>query len=292
MLSGIAVSGQAAAVTSMRSVFLKEGRERPVLRGHPWIFSGAIERVAEDSDEAGLADVFDAAGRWLARGLFSPKSQIRVRVLTASDEAIDHAFFAGRLARASAWRKALLAPATDAYRLINGEGDFLPGLVVDRYGDFLVCQFVSAAMDGLKGLVVDALAELFGARGIYERSEGGARAEEGLEPSVGLLAGEEPPAALRIEEHGLGFLVDIREGQKTGFFLDQRDHRLLLRELAHDRSVLNCFAYTGAFALSALKGGAREVVSVESSRAALDLARSSAELNGLSAPAENFIQTI
>lgn len=264
----------------MQRVFLKKGREGPVLRGHPWIFSGAIER-SEDPATAAVTDVLDSRGRWLARGLYNPKSQIRVRLLTWKEEGIDQAFFDRRLSSAAALREPLRS-VTNAYRLVNGEGDLLPGLVADRYGDFLVCQFITAGMDHLKGTVVDSLSSLFGPRGIYERSEGGVRVEEGLPAAVGILSGEEPPETIPIEENGLKFLVDVKGGQKTGFFLDQRDSRLLVSSVARGKTVLNCFAYTGAFAAYALKGGAKRVVSVESSKPALDLAKGVFELNGLS----------
>ena len=266
----------------MQRVFLKKGRERPVLHGHPWIFSGAIEKVEAEPESAGLADVFDHNREWIARGLYNPKSQIRVRILTWEKEEIDLSFFSRRLSRAAALRERFLSPSIDSYRLVNGEGDFLPGLVVDRYGDFLVCQFFTAGMDRLKAIVVDALASLFKPRGIYDRSEGGVRDEEELPPSVGVLAGEEPPELVTIEENGIRFLVDIRKGQKTGFFLDQRENRALLASLAPDMTVLNCFAYTGGFAAYALKAGAKRVVSVETSRPALDLAKQSFDRNGLS----------
>ena len=265
----------------MQKAFLKKGRERPVVQGHPWIFSGAIAKVEGDSEVAGVTDVLDHSGTWLARGLYNPKSQIRVRLLTWKDEEIDRSFFHRRLSQAATLRERLRS-VTTAYRLVNGEGDFLPGLVVDRYGDFLVCQFITAGMDHLKGIVIDALSSLFSVRGIYERSEGGVREEEGLPPSVGVLSGEEPPGLIQIEENGLRFLVDVRRGQKTGFFLDQRDNRLLVSTVARDKTVLNCFAYTGAFAAYALKGGAKRVVSVDSSRAALDLAKEIFALNGFS----------
>ncbi|MBI2988057.1 MAG: class I SAM-dependent rRNA methyltransferase [Deltaproteobacteria bacterium] len=261
---------------------MKKGRERPVLNGHPWIFSGAIERVEDDSDSAGITDVLDSEGRWLARGIYSPRSQIRVRLLTWQDETIDQLFFTRRLSQAAALREEHLASTCNAYRLVNGDGDFLPGLVVDRYGDFFVVQFFTAGMDSLRGLVVDSLSALFPFRGIYERSEGGVREEEGLAPASGVLQGEEPPELTEIEEHRLKFLVDIRKGQKTGFFLDQRENRLLLYSLARDKTVLNCFAYTGAFAAYALRGGAKQVISVESSRPAVELARQNFALNGLS----------
>jgi len=274
----------------MQKVFLKKGREGPIIKGHPWIFSGAIEKTEHESESAAVADVFDSRGNWLARGLYNPKSQIRVRILAWEKEEIDQRFFTRRLSQAAELRSKHLSPSTDSYRLVNGEGDFLPGLVVDRYGDFLVCQFFTAGIDQLKGAVVNALSELFKPRGIYERSEGGVREEEELPPSVGVLAGEEPPELSRIEENGIYFLVDVRKGQKTGFFLDQRDNRSLLSSLARDMTVLNCFAYSGAFAAYALKAGAKRVVSVESSRPALDLARQNFELNGLSVAERDLVK--
>ena len=274
---------------SMQKVFLKKGRERPIVQGHPWIFSGAIERVEGDLNSAGVTDVLDSQGNWLARGLYNPKSQIRVRLLTWKDEEIDQTFFRRRLSQAATVRERL-PTLTNAYRLVNGEGDFLPGLVIDRYNDFLVCQFITAGMDHLKGIVVDSLSSLFSAQGIYERSEGGVREEEGLLPAVGVLAGEEPPQLIPIEENQLRFLVDVRSGQKTGFFLDQRDNRLLLSTLSQDKTVLNCFAYTGAFAAYSLRGGAKRVVSVESSRPALDLAKEIFDLNGFSPSASDLIR--
>lgn len=267
----------------MISLFLKPGRERPVLSGHPWIFSGAIEKTEGDPEAAGVADVRDRRGNWLARGLYNPKSQIRVRLLTWEKETIDQSFFSRRLSQALAIRKAYLPSSTNAYRVVNGEGDFLPGVIVDRYGEFLVCQFFTAGNDAFKEAILASLAALIPAKGIFERSEGRVRGEEGLEPALGVLAGEAPPESIEIKENGLRFLVDVRRGQKTGFFLDQRDNRSLLNSVARDRRILNCFAYTGAFSVYALGGGAKEVVSLESSRPALDLARQNLELNGMPA---------
>ena len=269
----------------MPNVFLKKGREGPILRGHPWIFSGAIERTDGDSASGPFTDVFDSRGNWLARGLYNPKSQIRVRVLTWEKEEIDSSFFSRRLSQAAALRAGLLPSSTDGYRLVNGEGDFLPGLVIDRYADFFVCQFYTAGIDGLKSVVADALSALFKPKGVYERSEGGVRDEEELPPSVGVLAGEEPPELIEMTENGLKFLVDVRAGQKTGFFLDQRDNRALLSLLTREMRVLNCFGYSGAFAAYALQGGARQVISVDTSRAALELAQQTFDLNGFSTAA-------
>ena len=264
----------------MLRIILKKGREVPVLRGHPWIFSGAIDQTEGNADAAGIADVFDCERNWIARGLFSPKSQIRIRILTWQKEEIDGDFFSRRISRALSIRESILSGVTNAYRVLNGEGDFLPGLIVDRYSEFLVCQIFTAGMDGFKPLIVDALSNLLAAKGIFEKSEGRVRDEEGIEPSVGVLAGEPPPELIAIEENGFKFVVDVRRGQKTGFFLDQRDSRAMLSTIARDKTILNCFSYSGAFSIYALGGGAKEVVSLDSSRPALELAERNLILNG------------
>jgi 23S rRNA (cytosine1962-C5)-methyltransferase len=264
----------------MIQVFLKKGRETPVLRGHPWIFSGAVEKVEDDRD-IGVADVCDHQRNWLARGLYNIKSQIRVRILTWDKEPIDRDFFSRRLTQASSLRQKYLSATTNAYRIINGEGDFLPGLIVDRYGDFLVCQFFTAGIDSFKDEILASLSSLASVKGVFERSDGKVREEEGLSPSVGTLAGEAPPDLVTIEENGFKFLVDVRRGQKTGFFLDQRDNRNLLSTFTAGRTVLNCFSYSGAFSVYAFGGGAKEVISLDSSRPALELAEHNLALNGI-----------
>jgi 23S rRNA (cytosine1962-C5)-methyltransferase len=263
---------------AMLKVYLRQGRDRPVWNGHPWIFSGAIEVIEGNPGAAGIADVFDSEKRWIARGLFSPGSQIRVRVLTRQKEEIDRDFFSRRLFQALAIREKL-GEVTNAYRIVNGEGDFLPGLIVDRYNEFLVCQFFTAGMDYFKPLIIDSLSSLLTVKGIFEKSEGRVRDEEGIEPSVGVLAGEAPPESIAIEENGLKFLVDVRRGQKTGFFLDHRDNRVFLSTIAREKKVLNCFAYSGAFSVYALGGGAIEIVTLDSSRPALELAERNLALN-------------
>ena len=271
----------------MQHIYLKQGRERPVLHGHPWIFSGAVESIEGSPDKAGVADVFDAKKNWIARGLYNPKSQIRVRVLTFQQETIDADFFARRFQQAFALRQRHLSASTNAYRVVNGEGDFLPGLIVDRYDDFLVCQFFTAGMALFKDDIVEALSGCGAFKGIFERSEGRVGGEEGLEPSVGVLRGEAPPQTIVIEENDYKFLVDIRRGQKTGFFLDQRDNRVFVSKVARERTVLNCFSFSGAFSVYALGAGAKEVVSLDSSMPALELAEKNLELNGFAdAPGE------
>jgi len=264
----------------MLSIYLKAGRERPVLNGHPWIFSGAVERVEGGGRTTELVDVYDHKKTWLARGFYNPKSQIRARLLTWRKEDIDGEFFSRRLAHALAFRGAHLPPSTTAYRIINGEGDFLPGVTVDRYGGFLVCQIFSAGMALFKNDIVDYLSRIDSIEGVFERSEGRIGDEEGLEPCVVVLSGAAPPDVIPIQENAFKFLVDVRRGQKTGFFLDQRDNRAFVCAIARKKMVLNCFAYSGAFSVYAFAGGAREVVTLDSSLPALEFAEESLRLNG------------
>ena len=264
----------------MLSIYLKAGRERPVLNGHPWVFSGAIERVEGNGKSPEVVDVYDHKKTWLARGFYNPKSQIRARLLTWRKEEIDRSFFSRRLSSALAFRRAHLPSSTTAYRIINGEGDFLPGLTIDRYGGFLVCQIFSAGMALFKDAIVDYLSSLDSIEGVFERSEGRIGDEEGLEACVGVLSGAAPPDLISIQESTFKFLVDLRRGQKTGFFLDQRDNRAFVSTIARDKTVLNCFAYSGAFSVYAYGGGAREVVTLDSSLPALELAEKSLQLNG------------
>jgi 23S rRNA (cytosine1962-C5)-methyltransferase len=264
----------------VQTVYLKHGRERPVLGGHPWIFSGAVERVEGDMESVGIADVCDSKKHWLARGFYNPKSQIRVRLLTWQKEEIDRDFLDRRLRHALAARQIHLSGSTNAYRIVNGEGDFLPGLIVDRYEDFIVCQFLTAGMAQFKSTVAEVLSELLAPRGIFERSEGRVGGEEGLPPAAGLLSGTAPPENIEVEENGRKFVVDVRRGQKTGFFLDQRDNRAFLAALVRERTVLNAFSFTGGFSVYAYGGGAKEVVTLDSSLPALQLAEKNLALNG------------
>src|SRR6266481_627900 len=269
-------------------VDLKPGRDFALRAGHPWIFSGAIARI-EDTDGAGaIADVYGADGRLLGRGTWHPKTSIALRMLTRGDEPVDATFIRGRLAAALRWRESMRG--SNASRLVNGEGDRLPGVVIDRYDDFLVAQFLTAGAERLKPWIVEGLEELCAPRGIFERSEGNVRRAEGLAPSTGVLAGAEPPPDVIIEESGRRHRVDVRGGQKTGFFLDQRPNRDLVATLAGGRRVLNLFAYTGAFAIAAAQGGAAHVTSVESSPAAVLHAEESWFLNGYDPERASFVR--
>src|SRR5690242_10837803 len=273
----------------MRRMVLKPGREAPVRAGHPWIFSGAIASGLDGAEPGEPVGVYAAGGRFVAAGYANPRTPIAVRVLTLEDEPVDARLVRRRLDDAIALRAATLPGDLDAYRVVNGEGDRLPGIVVDRYADFLVCQLLTAGAARLAPALVEALGERFRPRGIYERSEGGVRAEEGIPGARGVLAGEEPPARITISEDGARFVVDVLHGQKTGFFLDQRETRARLRVLARDRRVLNAFAYTGAFAVVAALGGARDIVSVDSSRLALALAEAAWAANALP-PTARFVE--
>jgi len=263
---------------------LKPGRERSVLRQHPWLFSGAIADVDGSPEPGSTVEVTDFAGAWLARGAYSPESQIRVRIWTWEvDEAIDAAFVALRLERSIARRRGLDPEGrTTAFREVHAESDGLPGVIVDRYAGFRVVQLLSAGAERWRPAIVEALAARGDVQGVYERSDVSVRELEGLEPRSGVMWGEPPPSRLRIEEHGVAYQVDVCSGQKTGFYLDQREHRQRLRRGLGEAEVLNAFAYTGGFSVCALLGGARSVLSIDSSAEALELARENVALNGLS----------
>jgi 23S rRNA (cytosine1962-C5)-methyltransferase len=261
---------------------LNEGRERSLLRRHPWIFAGSVERLVGRARAGDTVELVSARGEVLAKAAFSPDSQIRARVWSfAPDEIIDDAFFKRRVAAALARRAMLPGLAgTPAVRLIHGESDGLPGVICDRYGDTLVLQLTTTGADRWRQALVGALARATACERIYERSDVEVRALEGLASTTGWLRGEPPPSnALVIEEHGLRFEVNIVGGHKTGFYLDQRDNRLLARTLARARSVLDCFCYTGGFSLQALAGGADRVLSIDSSGPALAQARRTLQLN-------------
>lgn len=269
---------------------LKPRKERPVLLGHPWIFSGAVANLDPTMEPGTIVTVQSASGEVLGRAYVNPRCAIAVRMLTRADEPIDAEWLQRRVAAARELRRAVLPPGTDAYRLINGEGDFLPGFIADVYAATVVIQCLTAGAARLKRLLVQALQAIVPGAGLYERSVGNVRREEGLGAEEGILAGDVSNEPVQVAECGLRFLVDVRAGQKTGFFLDQRDNRQLVRSLAGGRSVLNAFGYTGAFAVYAAAGGARQVTSVDSSARALELARRNWACNALPAAAGEFVE--
>jgi 23S rRNA (cytosine1962-C5)-methyltransferase len=274
----------------MNIVTLKPSKEKSLLRRHPWVYANAIDRVDGKPDVGATVLVRAHDGRFLARAAWSPHSQIRARVWSFDEtEPIDHAFFKRRVQRALAHRQAMVRD-TSAVRLIFGEADGLPGLIVDYYiaddetaRGQLVCQFMAAGVEAWKDAIVTALTGATGCPNVYERSDVSIRDKEGLEPITGVMAGDAPPETLIASENGVRYHVDVRNGHKTGFYVDQRDNRALVQQFAHDRDVLNCFCYTGGFSLAALKGGAKRVVSIDSSGEALALAQQNVIANGFDA---------
>jgi len=263
----------------MVEVTLLRGRERRPLAGHPWIYRGELERIRGDPQPGEQVRVKDSRGRFVGMGYINPYSQITVRLLSWEEEAIDEAFLRRRMQKALEYRKRVVTD-TDSFRVIYGEGDLLTGLIVDRYGDLLVLQTLTAGMERLKETIVQILIELLSPKGIYERNDAPSRLLEGLEIKKGPIYGQFDPV-VQIREGGVKFWVDVAEGQKTGFFLDQRENRLALRGYAAGRELLDGFCYSGGFALNALSAGAASAVGIDLSPAALNLARRNAEANGL-----------
>jgi 23S rRNA (cytosine1962-C5)-methyltransferase len=272
------------------SLRLKAGREKSLLRRHPWIFSGAVERVDGGAQPGDTVAVRTSAGAFLAWAAYSPQSQIRARVWSWQEgERVDAAFFGQRIRGAIAARTCFAAQG-NAVRLAHAEADGLPGVVCDRYADVVVLQLATAGAERWRDAIADAALAESGARVAYERSDLDVRALEGLEPRAGPLRGELGESVVAIVEHGLKYRVDVVHGQKTGFYLDQRANRDRVRALAAGRDVLNGFCYTGGFTLNALAGGARSALSIDSSAAALAAARANAALNGLDGPRAEWLE--
>jgi 23S rRNA (cytosine1962-C5)-methyltransferase len=273
-------------------IVLKRGREKSLRRRHPWIFSGAVERVTGKPASGDTVEVKDSSGQTLARASYSPKSQIRARAWTFDPaEEVDAGFFRRRVMRAAALREALPAARhANAFRLVHGESDGLPGLIVDRYADVLVAQFLAAGVERWREPILDALVELSGCSAVYERSDAETRKLEGLPARVGFARGDREAKRCPIIEYGLNFRVDVEQGQKTGFFLDQRENRQRIRALAAGREVLDGFSYTGGFAINALAGGARRVLALESSQEAIQVARENVAANPFDASQLEFVQ--
>jgi 23S rRNA (cytosine1962-C5)-methyltransferase len=293
-------------------ITIRQDREKPVRNQHPWIFSGAIDRIEGNPTPGDIVTVVNQKRTFLARGYYNPKSQINVRILTWHDEEINEDWWRQMLQRAIDARRKFMLPMADgskinpAFRVVNAENDFIPGLIVDRYGDWLVLQALTLGIDQRKALITELLAEIAKPTGIFERSDVDVRGKEGLKPETGILWGEEPPDRIVIDERFVKFQVNLRTGHKTGFYLDQRENRdLLFGILFHhcppmpqlndnfDRPpcrVLNLFSYTGGFGLYALTGGVDHVINVDASREALELAEENFTLNHRPLDRAEFIQ--
>lgn len=261
----------------MAVVQLKKGMHHRVAAGHPWVYRTEILEVNGKYDPGDVVDVVDFRGRFTGRGYINPASQITVRILTWREEQIDEGFFRRRLAEAFQYRQRIL-PGEDSYRLVFGEADSIPGLIVDKFGGYLVIQTLALGIDRWKEAIVAALTDLLSPEGIYERNDAPVRDLEGLDRRAGFMGKPFDPL-IRITENGLPFLVDVEKGQKTGHFLDQRENRQVVRNLAKGRSVLDCFCYTGGFSIHAAAGGAASVEGIDASEWAVEMAGRNAGLN-------------
>lgn len=276
----------------MPSIYLRPGKEKPVKHHHPWIFSGAIEKVEGNLVPGSVVEVKDSKGNFLTRGYYNAHSQIAVRLLEWQESTvIEEAWWRRKVEQAIRHRQHLLNQTdTNAFRLVNAEADLLPGLIVDKYGDFIIVQFLTAGIDKVKEILVDEINNLLKPAGIYERSDVSVRNFEGLSQIKGTLKGESPPNLLEIKENGFRFLINVQNGQKTGFYLDQRANRKIVARFTTNKNVLDCFAYTGSFGVYAKAASAESVISIDSSAQSLELLNRNYELNGFSLPENQVIR--
>jgi len=273
------------------SIILKPGREKSLMRRHPWIFSGAIQHVDGEPASGSTVNLLSSNKQFLARASYSPNSQIRARAWTFEDEDVDKEFFRKRIKKAINARYSFSdSSSTNSTRLIYAESDGIPGLIVDKYNDVLVLQSLTAGAEYWKETFVELLIEETGLTTIYERSDADVRELEGLQPKIGLLRGNLSSFIFPITENGLQFKVNFQSGHKTGYYLDQRVNRLRVRELAKGKDVLDCFCYTGGFTVNALAGGAKSVLSVDSSADALELCKENITLNNLPADKHSSLE--
>lgn len=265
------------------TVILNEGREKSLLRHHPWIFSKAIQKADESLQMGQTVEVVNHAGEFLCYGLYSPNSQIRVRALSFDENVkITDALIASRVKDAISLRKNVFARGNDGVRLISSEGDLLPGLIADKYNEYIVISISSCGMERYKNIICQTLKEIFPECSIYERSDTKSRAKEGLPVRKGVVIGTEPDDTIYVREEGQVYIpVDIKNGHKTGAYLDQRLSRIKAGSLSKGASVLNCFSYTGGFGLWALKGGAKRIENVDVSEHALNAAKTGVAFNHL-----------
>jgi len=273
-------------------IYLKVTREKSLLRKHPWIFSKAINKIKGNPMLGDTVDVFDHKGNWLAKGAYSPESQIRIRIWSfIEDQEIDQSFFRQKLLNAQSRRNWFIEQGNlTGYRLIAGESDGLPGVTIDVYNEFVVCQLLSAGADFHRYTLVECLKEQFPGCHIYERSDVDVRKKEGLEPVTGWLTAPQENTTTVIEEHGIKILVDVAKGHKTGFYLDQRDSRVAAGRFSKNKTVLNCFSYTGTFSLHCAANNAKEVINVDVSQPALDIAKENLALNNLADKNVSFLK--
>lgn len=264
----------------MVEIKLKKGKEKAVLQRHPWVFSGALDKIKGKPENGDVVKVVNANNDFLAYGYFNGQSRVAIRLLEWNENiSIDEAWYTQKINTAITSRTHLLTKDTNTYRLIFSEADFLPGLIVDKYADFLSVQILSTGIEKAKSILLQILVKTLQPKGIFDRSDATARTHEGITAENGLLWGETPSAFIAVKENGISYHINIAEGQKSGFYCDQRDNRQILATYAKDKNVLDCFSYSGGFSLNALKQGANEVTSVDSSALAIETLKQNIELN-------------
>ncbi|RZL50997.1 MAG: class I SAM-dependent rRNA methyltransferase [Pedobacter sp.] len=277
----------------MVEIKLKKGKEKAVLQRHPWVFSGALEKIKGKPENGEVVKVLSAKDEFLAYGYYNDQSRVAVRLLEWDEtQTINEAWYAQKINQAISSRAHLLkSNTTNAYRLIFSEADFLPGLIVDKYDDFLSVQILSTGIEKAKPIIIDLLVKALQPKGIFDRSDATARTHEGITAENGLLWGETPPAFIAVKENGITYHINIAEGQKSGFYCDQRDNRQLLASYAEGKNVLDCFSYSGGFSLNAFKNGAAAVTSVDSSALAIETLNQNIKLNKFPADKHSAIQS-
>lgn len=277
----------------MAEARLKKGKEKAVRQLHPWVFSGALETVKGNPVNGEIISVTDSNGEFLAKGFFNNQSRVAVRLLEWNkDVEINEEWWRNRIAKAVKAREDLLnSEETSVCRIIFSEADYLPGLIVDKYSDFLSVQIHTAGIENIKPILLDELQKQLNPKGIFDRSDASARAHEGLEPTHGILRGIAPPEYVEVLENGIKYLINISEGQKSGFFCDQRNNRRIVAQHSQGKRVLDCFSYSGGFSLNSLQLGASEVVSVDSSALAIETLTKNIELNNFDKSKHQSIQS-
>ncbi|RNL49755.1 class I SAM-dependent rRNA methyltransferase [Pedobacter jejuensis] len=276
----------------MVEIILKKGKEKAALQRHPWVFSGALEKVKGKPEDGDVVKVFAFDNEFLAYGYFNSNSRVAVRLLEWDEtQTIDKNWYQNRLQQAIASRQFILSEDTNTCRLVFSEADFLPGLIVDKYANFLSLQILSSGIEKVKADIVDIIKAELNPIGIFDKSDATARGHEGLPIENGLLWGENPPEFLEVKENGIAYNINIADGQKSGFYCDQRDNRKILASYTKGKKVLDCFSYSGGFSLNALANGAANVTSVDSSALALETLKQNIALNKFDAEKVTSIQS-
>lgn len=277
----------------MVEIKLKKGKEKAVLQRHPWVFSGALEKIKGSPENGEVVKVYSAANDFLAYGYYNDQSRVAVRLLSWNEEQqINEAWYEEKITQAISSRSHLAkSNDTNTYRLIFSEADFLPGLIVDKYDDFLSVQILSSGIEKAKDIIINLLVKALNPKGIFDRSDATARTHEGITAENGLIWGENPPAFIAVKENGISYNINIAEGQKSGFYCDQRDNRKFLAEYTEGKNVLDCFSYSGGFSLNAFKNGASSVTSVDSSALAIETLKQNINLNNFDESKHTAIQS-